>query len=893
MHRIKRLLGGFAALFRKNRVEQELDGELRQYLDAAVEDKMRHGLSRDQALRAARVEMGSLEAVKDGVRDAGWESIAESTWRDLRYGARLLSRSPGFTVTVIGILALGIGANTAIFTLINAVMLRTLPVRAPEELVEPLSKHPDDPRMNGFSWDFYEHVRDHSHVFTDVIGWAPGRFDVTRDGVEPETLDGAYVVGTLFPVLGLQPAIGRLIDPRDAAAGATPVAVVSWSYWKRRFNLDPKVVGATIKISGTASTIVGVTPRAFIGLQPGLMPAIYMPVTRPMGLGLLARLKPGVTIEQARAEMTVLHQPRIEELAKRSGDLKWLQSKMFLVPAATGSASLRDRFATPLTILMTVVGLILLIACTNVASLVLARGAARRHEMAVRVSLGAGRLRLARQVLVESLLLSTTGSLLGLVIGYVGAEVLARTIAGGGGPLGWPRHLELQLTPDLRVLLFVAGMALATGVMFGLAPAWSAFTSAPIAALRETGSAGERKSRRLFGQGLVVAQVALSVVLLSAAGLLVGHLSDLRNLNLGFQRDSVLIVNLNPQGSGLDRVQLTRLYRELLDRLHAIPGVRSAALAAVTPIAGGAASRFATVEGYRERPEARRRLWENWVGPRYFETLGTPLVAGREFQFEDAGHPRVAIVNQTMARHYFGDASPLGKHFTFEHDTVPFEIVGVVVDAKYADLHEPPPPTVYLNAFQEQGVASTFALRTRGVPTAVGPGPAPRVEGGAAKRPRRNRDDADRSGRRVAPPGTSAGDVVRPLRRARRIPGRDGLVWTARLHGRAAHQRDRRPHGARRDRARCDADDPEERAGAGGGRPAGRRPRGPVGRARRGRPDREPASRPRAADRDRRPGDDRRGARRGLRAGAPRRARQPRRRPASFLTRSHAVSPVV
>ena len=525
----------------------------------------------------------------------------------------------------------------------------------------------------------------------------------------------------MFPALGLQPALGRLIGPQDAAGGAAPVAVVSWSYWKTRFNLDPKVVGATIKINGTVATIVGVTPRAFIGLQPGVMPAIYVPVTRPMGLGLLARLKPGVTIEQARAEMTVLQQPRLEELAKRSGDPKWLQSKMFLEPAGAGFSALRDRFATPLRILMMVVGLILLIACTNVASLVLARGAARRHEMAVRVSLGAGRLRLTRQVLTESLLLSTAGSVLGLVIGYVGAEVLVRTITGGGGPLGWPRHLDLQLTPDLHVLLFIAGLALATGVMFGLAPAWSAFTSAPITALRETGSATERKSRRLFGQGLVVAQVALSVVLLTAAGLLIGHLSDLRNLNLGFQRDSVLIVNLNPQGSGLNRMQLTRLYRELLDRLHAIPGVRSAALAAVTPIAGGAASRFATVEGYQEHPESRRRLWENWVGPKYFETLGTPLVAGREFQFEDAGHPRVAIVNQTMARRYFGDASPLGRHFTFEHETVPFEIVGVAVDAKYADLHDAAPSTVYLNAFQEQGVASTFALRTRGAPTAVVP----------------------------------------------------------------------------------------------------------------------------------------------------------------------------
>jgi putative ABC transport system permease protein len=717
----RRVLGGLHTLFRRARVEQELDAELREFLETAVERKMRNGLTREDAVRAARLELGSVAAVKDRVRDAGWESMVEDIWQDVRYGARLLRRSPGFTATAIGILALGIGANTAIFTLINAVMLRPLPVRAPEQLVEPLSKHPADPRMNGFSWDFYEHVRDHNHVFTDVVGVSPARFEIVRDGAGVETLDGEYVVGTLFPVLGLQPAIGRLIDPQDAQASAAPVAVVSWSYWKSRFNLDPAILGATIKVNGAPATIVGVTPRAFIGLQPGVMPAIWMPASRPMGLRLMARLRPGVPIEQARAEMAVLHRPRLEELARKSGDAQWLQSRMDLEPASAGFAALRDRFATPLRILMAVVGLILLIACTNVASMVLARGAGRRQEMAVRVSLGAGRLRLARQVLTESLLLSVTGSLLGLVLGYFGADALVRIMTSGRAPVGWPPHLELQLAPDMRVLLFISGVALATGVLFGLAPAWSAFTSAPIAALRETGSAGERKSRRLFGQGLVAAQVALSVVLLSAAGLLVGHLSNLRNLNLGFQRESVLIVTLNPRGSGYDRTQLSRLYRDLLDRLHAIPGVRSATLAGVTPIEGGAASRFAKVEGSEEKPEERRRLWQNWVGPKYFETLGTPLVAGREFQFEDAGRPRVAIVNQAMARHYFGDASPLGKHLTFENDAVPFEIVGVVGDAKYADLHEAAPQTVYLNAFQERGVASTFALRTSVAPTAVAP----------------------------------------------------------------------------------------------------------------------------------------------------------------------------
>jgi predicted permease len=718
---VRRVIAGFRALFRKTRVEQELDAELREFLETSVEDKIRHGLSREEAVRAARIELGGLEAVKDRVRDVGWESVLESVWQDMRYGTRALRRSPGFAMTAIGILALGIGANTAIFTLLNAVMLRTLPVREPNQLVEPLSRYPGEPHMNGFSWEFYEYVRDHNHVFTDVTGVRPTRFQVGRQGSGPEAVNGEYVLGNLFSTLGLQPAIGRLIGPDDARAGAAPVAVVSWSYWKSRFNLDPAILGAQIQVNGVPATIVGVTPRPFVGLWPGVVPAVWLPVTRPMDLGLMARLKPGVPIEQAHAEMNVLHRWRIEGIAARGHDLRWLQATMDLENAAAGFSVLRDRFATPLQLLMAVVGLLLLIACSNVASMLLARAAARRREMAVRVSLGAGPMRLARHVLTESLLLSVTGSLLGIVLAYFGAGALLRLLTSGRAPIGWPQQLELQIAPDARVLLFTAGIALATGVLFGLAPAWTAFRSVPISALREIGSAGGKKSRQRFGQGLVAAQVALSVMLLSAAGLCISHLSNLRNADLGFRRDSVLLVTLDPASSGYERTQLSVLYRGLQERLQAIPGVRSAALCAVAPIDGGAASRFVNVEGFQEDLAQRRRVMLNWVGPRYFETLGTPLLAGRDFRaFEDETRPRVAIVNQAMARYYFGDASPMGKRITFDSQARPYEIVGVSVDAKYSDLHEPAPRTVYLNAFQDaRGTAQRFALRTNVPPAAV------------------------------------------------------------------------------------------------------------------------------------------------------------------------------
>lgn len=722
MRRIfRRLAGGLTALFRRSRVERELDAELSEFLATAFEQKMRAGASREAATRAARLELGSRAAVKDYVRDVGWETTVESIWQDVRYGVRTLRRAPGFALTAIGILALGIGANTAIFSLVNAVMLRPLPVHEPERLVEPLSRYPGDPRMNGYKLDFYEYVRDNNHVFAEVTGVVPAPFNVIREGAEEETVDGEYAAGNLFSMLGLQPEIGRLIEPRDVEAGAVPVAVINWSYWKRRFNLNPAILGTQIKVNGVPAAIVGVTPRAFLGLQAGVVPAVWLPATRPPGFRMLARLKPGVSIEQAQAEMSVLYRSSLEPVVKKDGNLRWLESTMEVESAAAGFSVLRDRFGPPLQVLLLVVGLLLLIACMNVASMLLARGAARRQEMAVRVSLGAGRLRLARQVLTESLLLSLAGSALGIGLAYVGAAALLSLMYSGRLPPGWPQHLELHVAPDLRVLLFTAAMAVVTGVLFGLAPAWSAFRSAPISVLREIGSAGVKKSRRRFGQGLVAAQVALSLVLLSAAGLCLAHLYNLRNVDTGFERDSVLLVTLNPQGSGYNRTQLSVLYKQLLDRFEAIPGVRSATHCAVAPIDGGAASSFATVEGFEETPENRRRVHQNWVGPRYFETLRTPFVAGRDFEYADADRPRVAIVNQAMARYYFGTASPLGRRLTFERDTVPYEIVGVVGDAKYENLHDAAPRTVYLNAFQEGRIQTRFALRTDVNPTAVAP----------------------------------------------------------------------------------------------------------------------------------------------------------------------------
>ena len=634
-------------------------------------------------------------------------------WQDARYALRGMRRSPGFTAVAVLSLALGIGANTAIFSLMNTVILRLLPVQHPEQLVELLLKYPDQPRTNGWSPQSYQHFRDHNHVFSALTGMSRDNFlNVRTAGSEPEIMIGDYVPGNYFPLLGLKPAIGRLIGPEDAPA---TVAVVSWSYWKTRFHLDPAILGRQIVVQDKPVTIIGVTPREFFGVLVGSRTDVWLPRSAEMGMQLFGRLQPGVTLQQARAEMAVLYRFTMEEHARIfSNPLAW-QTHVEVEPAGAGLARMRDLYAKPLVLLMAVVGLVLLIACVNLASMLLARAAGRQREMAVRVGLGASRLRLVQQVLTESLLLSVAGALLGVLLAQIATGVLVRIIASGREH----ERFNLPVQLDLQSLAFTAAVALITGLLFGLAPAWRTFRSAPASALRQTGRAGETRLGRLFGRGLVAAQVASSILLLSAAGLFVGYLSHLKHLDLGFQRERVLLVVLDPARGGYQRAQLARPYQQLLARLESIPGVRLASISGVSPIQGAGAGGMVTAEGRQERPEDRRRVGLNWVAPKYFATLGTPLLAGRDFTFEDQGRSRVAIVNQSMARYYFLGANAIGKHVTRDGDDKPYEIVGVVGDAKYTEIREAPGRTMYFNMFQEGRMFSQFELRTSVEPASV------------------------------------------------------------------------------------------------------------------------------------------------------------------------------
>ncbi len=653
--------------------------------------------------------------------------------QDLRYAVRMLRRSPGFAAAAILSMALGIGANTAIFSLIHTLLLRPLPVHAPQELVEPISWLPesDAPRANAFAWKHYTHFRAHARAFSSLIAVSPARLQAEGGGGAIESIDVEYAVGTFFPTLGLRPALGRMLEPDDDRAEAPGAAVISWAYWQRRFNGDPAAIGQSLLLNGAPATIVGVAPRAFFGLQVGLNPDVWVPLAmeprtqKPSRLAdgslvvrIMGRLRPGVSRAQAEAEMRVLDQLRIEDLVKRAPF--WRQVQLMIEPATTGFAGPRDLFTGPLVMLMAVVAALLLIACANVATLLLARASARQREIAVRVAIGAGRGRLVRQLLTESLLLSGIGGALGIVLAIAGGNLLVRVLLSGRLPPGFPAGFDIQIHVDSVVLLFTAAAVLLTGVLFSLAPAAHAWSTPPMGALREGTPGSDTPRRRRFGHGLVTAQVALSVALLSAAGLLVGHVARLKNADTGFERERMLLVTLDPTRSGYERPQLFLPYQMLIERLEAMSGIQAATVSAVTPIQGPGAARMVDVAGFEEAPEAKKFIPINWVGPRYFETYGTRLIAGREFRFDDIGRPRVAIVNQAMARYYFAANNPIGKQFTFTGREGAYEIVGLVDDAKYQQLTDAAPRTIYIHAFQEPRMfTDKLSIRASVAETAV------------------------------------------------------------------------------------------------------------------------------------------------------------------------------
>ena len=649
-------------------------------------------------------------------------------WNDLRYALRLMRRNPGFTIVAVLSLALGIGANTAIYSLFYTIMLRQLPAAHPEQLAGFLFSDPSATgqlRDDGYwEWERYEYIRDHNHVFSAVTGMTFDNLASLRvEGSDAETVIEESVLGNYFQVLGLRASIGRLTGPEDVpASGDGEAAVVSWSWWNKRFHRDPAILGKRIFVNDAPKTIVGVAPRGYVGPRVGSRTDVWLPYQKD-SVRMLARIKPGVTRQQAQAEMRVLLNSLLEESAARK-NAKVKPIQLDVEPAGAGFARVREQYGKALVLLLGVVGLLLLLACINMASMLLARSAGRQRELAVRVGLGAGRGRLVRQMLTEAVILSGAGTLLGVVLAYAGTGILVRIMASGRAF----EHIDVEVQPDLHLLAVTAAIGVLTGLLFGLAPAWYAFRAAPASALRQSGRGGDTWFWRLFGKGLVSSQVALSIFLVTGTAIFLTHLSRLRNYELGFRSDHVLLMVLDPARSSYKREQLAVPYQQLLARLQTIPGVVSASISGCTPLQGcGSGSRFINAGGHVERPGDRVRPAIYFVAPRYFETLGIPLLAGRDFSPRDSGRPRVVIVSAAVARHFFPGENPIGRQITIVHDPRPFpfgddrpyEIIGLAGDVKPCELRDPPYPTIYFDMFQENHLFDQFELRTGPDPAAM------------------------------------------------------------------------------------------------------------------------------------------------------------------------------
>jgi len=714
------LSGGLRTLFGR-RAEREMDDELRGYLEASAADKIRAGMNPDEAWHAARVEMGSMETVKDEIRAAGWEAAVAALVRDLRYSLRVLAKAPLFTAVVVLTLALGIGANTAIFSLLDAILLRTLPVEKPEDLVEVTH--------NSFTNPLWEQVRDRQDVFSGVFAWGDDRFNLSRGGAV-DSVTGLWVSGDYFRTLGLRPAAGRLFTTADDHRGCPALAVLSHSFWQERYSGAAAAIGGPISVNGQPFQIVGVSPAGFFGTEPGTRFDVAIPICAAQifdgprtrldqrswwWLSVVGRLKPGMGWARMKARLAALS-PEIYGAAvpqnwdSRSQD-NFRKRVLKPEPAATGLSGLRRQYVEPLRVLMAIAALVLLIACANIASLLLARAAARGKEMALRQALGASRLRLVRQLLVESMLLSLAGAALGLLFARWGNLVLVRYLS------TLRNKVVLDFSLDLRVLAFTTGVALVTALLFGLAPAFRGTRVSLTSAIKE-GNVSHRGPRGHLRLWIVASQVALSLVLLVTAGLLLRSFWKLSTVDIGFDRNQVLLVNANLTKSHLPPELNTAVFERIEEGLRGLPGVISASRSWTSPLAG-VEWNTNIVSDVPNPPAGDDALaYFNFVSPSYFETLRTPLVAGRNLNRGDVlTAPAIAVINQTLARRFYPGVNPVGRTFREEGEArkldPPVEIVGIVRDSKYGSVREDTFPTVFRPLSQMPVSPSTaFEIRT-------------------------------------------------------------------------------------------------------------------------------------------------------------------------------------
>ena len=729
-------------LFARKRLESDLDKELRFHFESQVADKVRSGASETEARRLTRLEFGGIEQIKEDCRESRGTLWVESMVQDIRYGVRQIRNSPGFSIVAILSLTLGIGANTAIFTLLNAILLRPLPVHNPEELqlfgdgrAQGLTLSIPDGPMELFSKAFLHDFVQKDSSFSGIaaVDSSPIETKASIAGGAYQSIHINLISGSYFSVLGVPASLGRAIDESDdSAPGAGPVAVASYAWFQRHLNGDPAALGEVVRIQSHDYTLVGVAKPGFSGITVGQSADLWIPLSmekgfpRPGGdaigsklyqsLYLIGRLKPGVTPAQAGAETNLLFKQIIRGYLGPQPSQKHLDdlahAGVELTPGTRGVSPLRYAFSVPLKILMAIVALVLLIACANIGNMLFARGVGRTREVAVRMALGASRRRIVSQLLTESVVLSVVGAAAGIALAWRASVLLLNMAAPGPDPV------PLNLTPDLRVLAFTLGLTVLTALLFGTLPAFRATSLEFTPALKDGRGSSSVSTRGVMVRSLIVGQVALSVLLMVVAGLFIRSLIHLYDVDTGFDPHNALIFTLDSSTAnlphGIDETRSVRLQEQIEERVRAIPGVQSDSFAFFAFNDGGWSDQV-LFQGVQRTPANGKAVNFNITGNGFFSAMGIPLLEGRTYNSQDLQNsPKVAVINQTMARRFFPNRSAIGQHFgigeTPDH-LGEIEVIGVVKDAKYFALDEGSQMAAYFPCSQSPGFFGNFIVR--------------------------------------------------------------------------------------------------------------------------------------------------------------------------------------
>lgn len=715
-------------VLRPDRVSRDIQREMAFHVAERADELVAGGMLRGDAERAARRQFGRRQQLHETTRDADMLLWLESVASDVKQAARSLRASPGFTIVAVLSLALGIGANTAIFSLINAVMLRALPVADPSALVTITSAN------FGTEWSnpIWESFRDRQRVLSGAAAFSRTSFDLS-DGGEVRRVSGSWVSGSYFSTLGVNAAAGRLLTPGDDAHGCAATAVISYGFWQSELGGKESAVGSAISLAHHPFTIVGVTPPEFFGAEVGKSIAVYVPLCAAGAIGagdmltekhgwflnVIGRLAPEQTASRAAQQLVAITQTVLTEGLPPEAvpNMQATPAKFAfqVVPGVGTLSGARQTYSRALFTLMAVVALVLCIGCANVANLLLARATARQREIAVRFALGASRLRVVRQLLTETMLLATLGAAVGVLFARWSTGLLLGLLGSSRNPV------TLDVPLDVRVLLFTTVMATVTALLFGLAPAWRSTRTSPHDAMRANARGiASGHSRFSIAKLLVGAQVALSLVLVIGAGLLLGTFRALANTDLGFTTDHVLIAHADFGNTGLPDDEVRLAQTRMLDALATVPGVRAVSMSLMTPVEGGAWNGGIAVDGYTPAKKGDALVYMNEVSGTYFATLQTPLTLGRTFDdHEQVNGPKTAVINETAMKKFFGGRNPVGQTFHMpgrKEQGPPYEVIGVVADTKYGSVKEEPRPLVFLPTAQsaDPSGSKAFTLRLSG-----------------------------------------------------------------------------------------------------------------------------------------------------------------------------------